>query len=158
MKKKLQLMILLLLCFGICPAQQATDASGGNATGTNGNVSYSYGQVFNESTSGSGGSVSQGVQQPFEIATLGTENFAGITLQAIIYPNPTAADITLKMENYSLKNITVILYDAQGRLLLKQNITQTETKIMMGKFPSSTYILQVLDNQKAIKSFKIIKN
>ena len=158
MNTKIQLMMLLLLSFGFSNAQQAIDASGGDAIGTNGKVSYSIGQVAYVSATGSNGSVSQGVQQPFEIFTLGTDHFPTIILQALVYPNPTSANVILKMENYSLENASIQLYDIQGRTVIEQKISQNETSITMENLAASNYILQVLDNKKPIKSFKIIKN
>lgn len=48
-------------------AQQASTASGGNASGSGGSASYSVGQTAYTVSNGNG-SVSQGVQQPFEIS------------------------------------------------------------------------------------------
>lgn len=63
---------LLLLTVGIgqLQAQNIVLASGGNAMGTGGSVSYSIGQLDYISVSGSYGSVSQGVQQPVVSSTL----------------------------------------------------------------------------------------
>jgi len=52
-------------------AQTAIPAAGGNATGSGGTVSYSVGQLTYNTYQGSVGTVSEGVQQPYEILTIG---------------------------------------------------------------------------------------
>jgi hypothetical protein len=139
-------------------AQQSLNAAGGDATGSNGKISYSIGQIDYVSATGSNGSVSQGVQQPFEIFTLGTDDFPNIILQAIVYPNPTSSNINLIIENYSIDNLHYNLYDIQGRSIANQKITQQETNITMENLQNANYFLQVFDNNKTLKTFKIIKN
>lgn len=70
MKNNKKTVALLLLGFGIttAQAQQATTATGGNASGSGGPVAYSVGQVVYTTNTSSNGSVAQGVQQPYEIS------------------------------------------------------------------------------------------
>jgi len=72
MKLKIVLSVILMLHLGstftCLQAQVAIPASGGNATGTGGTVSYSVGQVFYTINTGTTGFIVQGVQQPFEIS------------------------------------------------------------------------------------------
>ncbi len=51
-------------------AQEVIPASGGNATGSGGSVSYSAGQVFYLTHEGTTGSVNEGAQQPYEISAI----------------------------------------------------------------------------------------
>lgn len=151
------IVIIALLCLPKLMAQQAIDASGGNAAGTGGSSSYSIGQVTYNSIS-STGSVSQGVQQPFEFATLGNDEFPGITLQMTVYPNPTTSLIYLTIQNYSLENVQFQLFDLNGRFIQSQSITSSETPVSMGNLAPAVYLLNVIKNNQVIKSFKIIKH
>lgn len=139
-------------------AQQATVASGGNAFGNNGSSSYSVGQVAYTNQVGANGSISQGVQQPFEIFTLGTDNFPEIILKMTVYPNPTTNWINLSIQNYTDENRSYQLFDINGRMIQSQKIIQSETQISMENLSAAIYILQVSDNDNTIKTFKIIKN
>jgi len=69
MNQKSILFAILLLGPGLTglQEQQAILATGGNATGSGGTVSYTVGQAAYITQTGSGGTVTQGVQQPFEI-------------------------------------------------------------------------------------------
>ena len=51
-------------------AHASVNATGGNANSANGSVSYSVGQVFYTTAFSTNGSISEGVQQPFEISVL----------------------------------------------------------------------------------------
>ncbi|MEC4004015.1 T9SS type A sorting domain-containing protein [Flavobacterium sp. SUN052] len=137
--------------------QQATLASGGNAIGAGGKVSYSIGQVANETQVGTTGTITQGVQQPFEIVTLSGEEFTSITLEAVVYPNPTNSIINLSIKNYSIENLKYQIYDIQGRKIVEGKIASDQTTIDMESYPTAIYILKVNSNSKELKTFKIIK-
>lgn len=157
--KKLFFLVFTILAFGPkIRAQQAAVASGGNAAGAGGTSSYSVGQVAYINSVGLTGSVNQGVQQPFEIFTLGTDNFPEIKVTMSVYPNPTTSSVTLKIENHSLDAIQFLLFDINGREILSQKIQQSETPIQLENLPAAVYLLNVSEENKLLKTFKIIKN
>ena len=74
-RKKVKLSVLFLGLGLTAQAQQATTATGGNASGSGGTVAYSVGQIFYTTNTGTTGSEAQGVQQPYEISiVLGIDN------------------------------------------------------------------------------------
>lgn len=156
MKKQLLIPILLFSVF--CSAQQSFNASGGNATGSSGKVSFSIGQPFYHFVSNANSSVLEGVQQPFEISTLGLDDYQNIRLEMKVYPNPTSSVLFLNVGESSLSNLEYQLYDASGRLISKNSIANKETKIDIATQSFGVYHLIVLDSSKALKTFKIIKN
>lgn len=139
-------------------AQEAVTASGGDATGSGGTVSYSVGQVAYTAISNSSGSVNQGVQQPYEFFILGINDNKDISMEMSVYPNPSVAFVNLKVVNQNLENLYFQLYDVNGKLLINQKVSSTETSIPMETLSSATYFLKVLDNKTVVKTFKIIKN
>ncbi|MGB4776444.1 MAG: gliding motility-associated C-terminal domain-containing protein [Daejeonella sp.] len=63
--KRFLLVYALLACASVkLWAQQGVSASGGEATGAGGNVSYSVGQIDYSAVSSAGGSITEGLQQP----------------------------------------------------------------------------------------------
>ncbi len=150
--------LLLLFYFSNLIAQQATVATGGNAFGNNGSSSYSIGQVAYTNQVGNNGKVNQGIQQPFEIFTLGTDDFPEITLEMVVFPNPTTAFVNLSIPNYTSENLKYQLFDINGRVIQNQKITQSETSISLAELANAIYLLQVSDDNKLLKTFKIIKN
>lgn len=159
--KKLKLFALFVLFSGLTglQAQEAIPTTGGNASGSGGTVSYTVGQVAYTTQIGTNGTVAQGVQQPYEISVVsGIEDTEYIQLEFSAYPNPTADLLTLKVENYDNRNLSYQLYDISGKLLKKEKLTENEVTIPMTGFIPAIYFLKVIDNQKEIKTFKIIKN
>ena len=160
-QKKLKSGAVILLCFGMfgLQAQQVVTTSGGNASGSGGSASYSVGQVVYTTNGNSNGRVAQGVQQPYEIFIVtGIEEAKGISLEIMVYPNPATDFIKLKIENYDVQNLRYQLYDINARLLQDNKIVGNETDIVMSNYVSATYFLKVTDNNKGVKTFKIIKN
>jgi len=159
--KKAKLSAVLLFWLGLAglQAQAVIPATGGNASGIGGLVSYSVGQVFYTTNRGTNGSVAQGVQQAFEITDLtGIETPRGITLQYSAFPNPTSGFLKLKVEDFNMENLFYQLYDMSGKLLEYKMVKENETIIVMSQLVSATYFLKVIQNTKEVKSFKIIKN
>lgn len=159
--KKLKIIIMLLLELGLTDlqAQEAIPATGSNASGSGGSTSYSVGQIVYTTNNGTNGSVAQGVQQPFEISVVtAIEETKGITLECSAYPNPTTDYLTLEIENFDLSTLTFSLYDINGKLLENKKIECKETSIIMSNLVPATYFLKVIQCNKEIKIFKIIKN
>jgi len=158
-KPKLSAVLLLGLASAGLYAQEAIPASGGNASGSGGSVSYSIGQVVYITNSGTNGSAAQGVQQPYEISVVtGLIEANAINLICSAYPNPVSQYVRLKIENYKTKNLTYQLYDDSGKLLENRKVVGNETTIDMSNLVIATYILKVSERNKTVKIFKIIKN
>ena len=161
--KKLYLSVVLLFALGLTRlnAQESINVSGGNALGSGGSVSYSVGQVVYTTNSGTTGTVSQGVQQPYEISVItGFEDIKWINLNCSVYPNPTTDYLTLKIDasaSIPIRNLSYQLYDMNGRLLESGKLESYETQIVMVNLVPETYLLEVFDQNKIVKSFKIIK-
>jgi hypothetical protein len=160
LNKKAKLSSILMLCIGLSGlhAQNAIPTSGGNASGSGGSVSYSVGQVVYTTNTGTNGSSAQGVQQPYEISIVtGIEETLDISLEIMVYPNPATDYIKLNIKNYDVQNLRYQLYDINARLLQDNKIGGNETDIVISNYMSATYFLKVTDNNKVIKTFKIIK-
>ena len=157
--EKVKLSVLLLGLGLTAQAQQATTATGGNASGSGGTVAYSVGQIVYTTNTGTTGSVAQGVQQPYEISIVaGIENNAAINLELYAYPNPTEDFVKLKVEREELQDLSYQLVDITGSILTSQKIQGATETILMKHLPSATYFLKVTNDNKLVKTFKIIKN
>jgi hypothetical protein len=162
--KRLKLSALLLLGLGLTglQAQEVVPASGGNASGSGGSVSYSVGQIVFTTNTGANGSVAQGVQQPYEISmVIGLEEAKSINLVVSAYPNPANDYLQLQMDAatlLSIKSMSYQLYDINGKLLQKGEITGNQTNIAMSNLLPAIYFVKVIQGSKEIKTFKIIKN
>ncbi|MDO9185332.1 MAG: T9SS type A sorting domain-containing protein [Bacteroidia bacterium] len=157
--RKMKLSALFLLGFGmtVLIAQEAIPASGSNASGNGGTMSYTVGQVIYTTNTDTNGSIAQGVQQPYEISVVaGIADANGINLILSAYPNPVTEYIKLKADK--TENLTYQLYDINGKLLENKKIESNETNIVMSNFVNAIYFLKITGNSKEVKTFKIIKN
>jgi hypothetical protein len=160
-RKRLQLSAVLLFGLGLTglQAQESVNVTGGNASGSGGSASYSIGQVVYKTNTGTNGSVGQGVQQPFEIFVVtGIEQAKDINLSVSAYPNPTTYYLTLEVKDFELSNLHFQLFDMLGKLLQTDKITDIQTSIVMSNLVPATYFVKVIQGNKEVKTFKIIKN
>jgi len=160
-KQRLSLIAILIFSIGFInlQGQEAITSTGGSASGTGGSASYSVGQVFSKTNTGTNGSVAEGVIQPFEISIVNSiKEVKGIVLLASVYPNPTNDYLILKIEDLDNSTYTFQLYDMNGRNIQIKEITDNETSIDMSNLAPSTYFLKVTKAKQEVKTFKIIKN
>lgn len=157
-RKLLIIIFLLMYWIADTSGQQNTITSGGNEYGTGGSVSYSFGQIDYATTTGVGGSIMEGLQQPFEILVVSGSEETNINLILSVYPNPTKDFVVLSVQNFDTQNMTYLLYDVQGKLIEKQKLTGNQTYISLVDLANDIYFINVLNKSKELKKFKIIKN
>lgn len=156
-KKTMTSVAFLLLGLGGLQAQESANTSGGDATGSGGTVAYSVGQVVYTTNSGTSGTVSQGVQQAYEIFTLGIKE-PELNISLSVFPNPTADNLTLQISDYNNEKLSYQLFDMQGKLVNNGQVTAQQTHINTASLPAATYFINVVNQEnKQVQSFKIIK-
>ena len=160
--KHIKIFLCFLLLSGICTAVQAQSTittTGGNASGTGGTISYTIGQVAYITISGLTGTVTQGVQQPYEISVVtAVEEVKDISLTCSVYPNPTSNFLILKVAENENANFCYWLYGVSGNLIETKKVLSNETQISIVNEVSGIYFLKITAANKEIKTFKIIKN
>ncbi len=167
-KKTALVTVLLLSSIGLMSiqAQQAILSSGGDALSDEGSLSYSVGQVLYESIICSNfrndacvaGSMTFSVQQPIEFTTVGIDDLDDTSYLYSIYPNPAASNFTLQTDDAGWADLTLWLFDLNGKLIWVQNATEDTTAIPLDVLTSGIYFLKLANEKKHIKTFKIIKN
>jgi hypothetical protein len=149
------LLVIISFSFSTTYSQKSIVATGGKAIGSGGTASFSVGQISYKSPNGN--IVSDGVQQPYEIVTLGKSNSEDISLEMNVFPNPTVDELRLKIgENKEF--LSFQLFDINGKLLSNsEKIIENETVINMKNFYSGIYFLKIISTTQMLKTFKIIK-
>lgn len=169
--KIINLLLLVMLFFSLNCISQNTqgntnnimgtlNASGNNASGSSGSVTYSIGQVFYTYIGASVYNVAQGVQQQESTTSLTIpENIETPSAEILVYPNPATDYVNINMTGYEFENQqgSFKLYDYQGRLLKQNAINQAESQVDLNDLSSSIYILQVFVDNQVLKTFKIVK-
>jgi len=149
--------ISALVPVSLLKAQSAVMTTGTNATGSNGSVSYSVGQVA-YLVKGSSPQISEGVQQVYEITTLATGESAYPSEEGILlYPNPFKDYLYLDFTTQDFKGSEYQLFDAQGKLIKTEKISHPRSEFNFSWLPSAMYLIRINREGKDIKTFKIIK-
>jgi len=164
--KPINLLIIMLLFFPFLGTSQNTQdimetilASGSNASGTSGTVTYSIGQVFYTYIGESVYTVAQGIQHQEKEETLETPDVETPKTELFVFPNPTTDYVNLSLKGLEFTNGKryYTLYDIQGRLLKQGIIEDAETQISLSNLSSSIYMLTIYIDNQVFKTFKILK-
>ena len=151
-KKLITTMALVAAAVGSF-AQSAVSSAGYEATG-DGTVSATIGQTAFMAVANENGSISQGVQQAYEITT---ETGIDVTeIQLTAFPNPTSDVLNLKIDG-DFGTVTYALYNNSSALVTKGTANGSETQIQMGAYKPGVYFLEVKMDGKA-KKFKVVRN
>ena len=154
--------LLIFTSFFVCTslhAQESFSASSDQVSGAGGSLSYSVGQVVYATYSDKNtGSVSQGIQQTYNITALLGVEIAAIKLELMAYPNPTQDILTIKIDNYKNQSLIYQLYDLQGKLWDSQFLQGAQTQLDMKDLARGSYLLSIQEKEAIIKTFRVIKN
>lgn len=161
MKQFIATLTFIFVLSFIAFAQSSLVPTGGDAAGNGGSVSYSVGQIAVQTNSDGAVSVSEGVQQPYEISVVGIDNYPNITLNAVLYPNPTQGNLQLVMSNEQLGmgngQWLVKVFDSNGKYLFSKKIETEITDFDLLSYAPGTYYINVYHGQLAMKTFKVVK-
>jgi len=179
--------ILLILFFAtISQAQESFVAAGNTAVRNTGSISYSLGQVFDNSFENATQvmMLNEGVQQPYELFVVGDEFFSReeeeflsevletinypdgvvsdlnttINYEYSIFPNPTTGNFTLEIENLQQNTpYSFLIYDSQGRSVIVDSIKNSQTSVDVSNLINGVFYLTVTEKGTPIKSFKLLK-
>lgn len=148
---------LSLASFG----QSAIVPIGGDAQSGSGSVSYTVGQVVTQTASNGSGSISvaEGVQQPYEIQAVGVNHYPQITLNAVVFPNPTENLAQLMLNGFEIptEGLQAHLFDSKGKLLQRIHVTNDLTTFQIGQYATGTYYLELRDGKRVLKTFKVVR-
>lgn len=157
--KKIFTLFVILMGITATFAQSAIVPVGGDAQSNNGSVSYTVGQIAIQTNGSESVSVAEGVQQPYEIMIVGTDDFPQIVLNAKIYPNPTENIAQLELNGFEIPvdGFRAILFDGNGKMLQSLVVTDDVTPFEIGHYATGTYYLELRDGKRVLKTFKVIR-
>jgi hypothetical protein len=156
MRKLLFIGLLLMFYTLTINAQQIIASSGGYFTNSNMSVSYTLGECIIETFSKTGINITQGFNQPaYSISTESKALSLDYSIEA--FPNPVSNNINISVNAKGEKKLMYKIYNTQGKLLNEGNINSTKIEIPFISLPSAIYLIKIFDNNKEVKTFKIIK-
>jgi len=74
-----------------------------------------------------------------------------------VYPNPTSGLVNVILTSELSKNSTIEVYDAIGKLVVKQVLTSEANAVNISNLTNGIYTFKVLNNSNLIKIGKIVK-
>lgn len=151
--------ILSVLSIQFLDAQTSTNATGTTVTGANGSSSYSVGQVVYTTNSSASYTITQGVQQPYEIFEVSSIDELNNNLIVNVYPNPTYEGITIKFIEPLKEILEYYITDNSGKLITSGTINEEITQISIDKKAVSNLRLEIVNKEtgKHLKSYNLIK-
>lgn len=156
--KKIILVLLISIWSISSYSQTSINSSGGNVSNQNGSFSFSVGQLVYTTNKNENGSVTQGIQQPFEHQILSDNEFFKKDFKILTYPNPTSDNLIVSILNdFTNNKIEYSLFDIQGKQLMKGKIESDLTVIKIKNLSKGIYFLKVSEQNLSIKTVKIIK-
>ena len=153
--------IFLTICCTVGFAQSAIVPLGGDSQNNSGSVSYTVGQIAVKTTTNSNSSISvaEGVQQPYEITTVGLDKYPQFVLNAVVYPNPTDNLIQMQLNGFEfpIDGLRANLYDGNGKLLQTSSVITEISTFQIGQYATGNYLLELRDKNRILKTFKVIR-
>lgn len=146
----------IVLFHGFTQAQQVLASSGAFGQSTVGSISYTLGEGAISTQTNGNTTLTQGFQQTQIVVTAVSEaTVSGFSIA--LFPNPTHDFITLKIEKGETRDLEYILFDAQGKILLKQKLTGAEVQVPFTQFNPGSYAISIRRQGREMQIFKVIK-
>jgi hypothetical protein len=155
---KLVIFILLMHFSFHGEAQETVLSSSNDVNGAGGTVSYSVGQAAYVTLGGITGTMTEGVQQPYEILFMtGQEDRSAASLDCIVYPNPASSEVRLRIEHQLSGDENFLLRNGNGLILEERKIENMETIIPVENLAAGMYMLTLIEGNHETATWKIIK-
>lgn len=139
----------------LCAQQlEVISPSGNYFSNPNGSVSWTLGEGIIDTYTFPGNVLTQGLHQTQLLITIINEP-ADPQFDINVYPNPPSEKLII--ETSYIENLSYVLYDINGKVLINEKIKDNKTLIHMNTYASAVYFLRVFKNNKEIKSFKVVK-
>lgn len=152
--KCLPILLIMMIC-SLSYAQDSFNAGGNNHSGAGGSISTSIGQIKTGTLTDGTNTLSEGVQQPLEILTVGINNKEQEFFMSA-FPNPSDKFITLESKSEKISDTKFELTDLNGKVLLLGVMTQQKQNVDVSELTTGIYFLRLTQNNKQ-QTFKLIK-
>ena len=157
MKTLLPFILLILYAWPYGFSQEVIATSGDYYSSNNSRISWTLGELVVETFESNDAVLTQGFHQG-NISITAIQESLELNLEISAFPNPATDMVIVKIESYKSEKLSFTLFDANGKLILKQELNSYETDIPLDKYAPAIYFLKVYDDSKEIKTFKIIKS
>jgi len=160
MKHLKQLIFYLMVIVAFTPQMRGQTSINSGAIITNsvnsGSSETSIGQLFYQQNQTGNTIEFQGVIQPLSTEVLSVDETSSLALESKVFPNPTSNNVQLHLKEFN-GTLTYKVYNMIGKQMLYNRIEALETTIPLSGMATGVYVLHILQDNKPIKTVKIIK-
>lgn len=89
-------------------------------------------------------------------SSAGSDELAVDVSKIVLYPNPVKKDHPFTIRFPEMENLTIGIYDAGGRLVKMEKINSKSKSYSGSLHIQSSYLINMVQNRKLIKTFKLI--
>ncbi|MBS1634742.1 MAG: T9SS type A sorting domain-containing protein [Bacteroidetes bacterium] len=100
------------------------------------------------------GTATAAITQSVSLCT-GIQNLAVTDVD--VYPNPNRGQVTVTIPSEMAGNATIEVYDAIGKLVIRENLTSDVTHLNTSRLEEGLYIYKIFENAKVVKIGRMIR-
>lgn len=134
---------------------EVLSTSGGNYSNGVTQFTYTLGETFTDTYTTSDNILTQGFEQPEYYIVTAIEK-ASSEFQISVFPNPASEFLKINF-NKSYSGLSYQLLDINSKLLISESLVSNEAEINLIQFSNASYALIILQAERQIASYKIIK-
>jgi len=161
--KSIIIVIIVISISGLVKSQtinQELISSGGNSfNNSNYQLDWSIGESVTETCNTGDYLLTQGFHQNTLDVTI-IENLAS-EINLTVYPNPANDFILISFNDekfYLKQGVILTLIDSEGKILQKKRISNNIEQFSFSTYAKGIYFINISNENRIIKSYKIIKN
>jgi hypothetical protein len=136
-------------------AQERPVASGGEASGTGGTVSYTIGLPDYLTYSANNGTLSQGLQQAYELLSLNVAEW-NKDFKVAIYPNPVIDYLVIEIPETD-PELSYHIISSEGKVVKNGRLSDIKTTVDLNAFVSEGYFIEIRKNNLPVRQYQFIK-
>lgn len=157
MKITLTLLFYSILCVGFSQEIQrdVVATSGANGSNESTNLSWTIGQIVTTKGDNSSLQLTSGFQQGTISVTAISEMEDSEWIN--IYPNPIVDNVTIKTTSIQHNKLNIEVLTLDGKKIIKTQVISNEHILDLSNLPQGTYLMTLMDNNKPIKTYKLVK-
>ena len=159
MKTGLLFAALFLLMVIVSNAQELQVVSTAGETYTNDEVSVSWtiGEPVIETFESGDIILTQGFhQESYSITAI--DEIQSVDLKITLFPNPAKEEFFIKYEGENMEDLKARIHDLKGNVILIKDINSEISNINIADLKAAEYIISIQDNNKILRSYKLVKN
>ncbi len=150
------LIFLLLFVNLLISAQQIITSAGDFSNTNNSSLQWTVGQIVTGVTTDGDNYLIQGFQSStITVTTIFDNEISKYSFK--VYPNPVKSALNIEIENKEPFELIAKLYDVTGAEISNYVINGSKHKIDLSNIRVGTYILKISEHNRALSSYKIIK-